>query len=184
MLFLCVLSIFPTKGTRHGGFPLPFQLWLLSPNSGHGDSSAQACRKNLHWSVLKPLLWSPDAHPRQTLIPDRPSPRTDPHPGQMPTLDRPSPQTDAHPRQSLKADRPSPWTDPHPRQMLTPDPHPSCSKSRHHGDRAPPADSSQWWPGQKGLWAESPSPKSSFCEIRFCPSVHCSQMSAALSGRS
>ena len=104
MLFLCVLSIFPTKGTRHGGFPLPFQLWLLSPNSGHGDSSAQACRKNLHWSVLKPLLWSPDAHPRQTLIPDRPSPRTDPHPGQTLTPDRHSPQTYPQTRQTLTLD--------------------------------------------------------------------------------
>ena len=215
MLFLCVLSIFPTKGTRHCGFPLPFQLWLLRPNSGHGDSSAE---KNLHWSVLKPLLRSPDPHPgqtltpdissnqtdphpgqmptlnrrspqtdpqsRQTLTPDRSSPWTDPHPGQTPTLDRPLPQTDTHPRETLKADRPSPWTDPHPRQMLTPDPHPSCSKSRHHGDRAPPADSSLWWLGQEGLWAESPSPKSSFCEIRFCPSVHRSQMSTASSRRS
>ena len=135
MLFLCVLSIFPTKGTRHCGFPLPFQLWLLSPNSGHGDSSAE---KNLHWSVLKPLLRSPDPHPGQTLTPDISSNQTDPHPGQMPTLnrrspqtdpqsrqtltlDRRSPQTDPHPRQTLKADRPSPQTDPHPGQALTPD---------------------------------------------------------------
>ena len=67
MLFLCVLSILPTKGTRHHGVPLPFQLWLLSPDSRHGGSSAQACGRE------SPLA-SPEAPsqvPRQTLTLDR-----------------------------------------------------------------------------------------------------------------
>ena len=112
--------------------------------------------------------------PGQRLTPDGRSAQTHAQPGHMLTPDRLSPRTDAHPRQTLTPDTASPQSDPHP----------SCSKSRHHGDRAPPADSSRWWPGQEGLWAESPSPKSSFCVIRFCPLVHCSQMSTASSGRS
>ena len=178
MLFLCVLSIFQPRA------PGMVDFHFLS---SYGFSAPTLDMVTLQHRPAERISTGQSSSPfsgPQTLTPDRRSSQTDPHPGQTLTPDRRSPQTDPHPRQTLTPDRPSNQTDPHPRQMLTPDPHPSCSKSRHHGDRAPPADSSQWWPGQKGLWAESPSPKSSFCEIRFCPSVHCSQMSAALSGRS
>ena len=114
MLFLCVLSIFPAEGSRHRGFPLPFQLQLLSPDFSVPTLDVAAFQhrpagENPHWASSSPFSGPrAEAHPGRTLSPDTCSARTHAHPGQTLTPDRCSPQTDPHPRHSLTSERPSP----------------------------------------------------------------------------